>query len=538
MKAFFLSLLLAVNWSALVAQYDFPVVINGLSISLDLDSSRTVFPADWLVKQISDCYPDSILISRTVFPRGATPPAQAADSLVFNCDDFSSESIEIWWKDPSGTWLVTDSYALINGLDSCGCAADCAPNAVPILLNGFSTAFASGDSIVIAARELVAVSLPGQTYSFGPDPADSVRTFYCADAAVVNLEIFAHAPGKLSLSARTYLAINNAQCGSTAGAAVARVIQGLSVPSGPAGVVSIPARAFAAPFSGPQQLSFSPDPADTLFSVDCAQIGTGGINLTLYNHLSGNPGPGSPSYLIGDDGRRFCTGGVPVTPANDSLPFATSLANCLIFDQFQRAGLEDNEPSIDLADSVAGTVWYQFESPDVDNPQVALRIKPVDSLYFAVYGNLDGNFLDAVPFMSGLAVSDTSLNFCVSFSDGPWYLQIQGRSPGAITRYYLRVDEHPECPSPTTFLASEVARMDVFPNPASDFVKVRLAEQNQANGENLTPFHNLSVYSTGGRLLAQSSGTEVDIGRLPPGLYWLVAQLKDGRRFTEKLIKQ
>jgi hypothetical protein len=103
------------------------------------------------------------------------------------------------------------------------------------------------------------------------------------------------------------------------------------------------------------------------------------------------------------------------------------------------------------------------------------------------------------------------------------------------TNYMLETD----CDVAVKELDPLLAAFDVFPNPVSDKVFIRL--QPQTSGD-----HALTIYSLQGQPLQQkivhadiNTTLEVDfdqLGNLPSGLYFIVVR-KDGLTATKKIIK-
>ncbi|MEM9836953.1 MAG: hypothetical protein AAF828_10645 [Bacteroidota bacterium] len=194
---FFLFLL---PWS-IRAQYDFPVVINGLSIGLELDGQRMVYARDFLAFSSFGCEMEpSLKINRStlVFPRDTVPPTTATDHLTFDCNDFGTESIELWYQDRYGQWTVADSYVVIFGLGvDCGdCSGAACSSSSPLLYNGLSVSTVAGDNVSVAAREVVSYPVPNEEqYSFSEDINDTVRTYNCQSDFLNPVLIYRHQPG-------------------------------------------------------------------------------------------------------------------------------------------------------------------------------------------------------------------------------------------------------------------------------------------------------------------------------------------------------
>lgn len=533
MKKLLLSCLFLCYFASLTAQYDFPVVVHGLSISLDLDGNKVVYPQQWLANSINDCLPDSLLISETVFPRTNRPPATAADSMVFNCENFSSESVEIWWKGAENEWLVTDSYALISGFDGCDCDSNCLENAKPVLINGYSTAYENGGNIVIHARELVNTYTSGYHYSFGPAIADSSRTFSCTDGLLSPVDIYAHADGLESRSAQTYITFDTSNCSSTSfPGASARVVQGLSIPSGLSGMISVPARAFAVPYGPEQILAFSENVNDTIFSINCENIGGGGINIALYNHIDGNPGPPARTYLIGNDGRGFCNGDDSTIPRNDHRTNATLLDECTVFEQFHKASIEPQEISIDSSGAIGATVWYQFPLEDANEVRYNVTIRPLDSIYFSFYAPIDGLLGPSDPLSHGLITGDTTINLCWDGGNFDlWSLQIQQAAPNQMARYYLSLGEQEVCQVATENQQQLDKTVHIAPNPSNGLFNLITPDPS-------LQIASINVFSTSGQALLQQSNPLVDLSNQPAGLYWVVIYFENGQRVSKRLIKR
>lgn len=516
----------------LCGQYDFPVVINGLALSLEYEEdsdavNAIVYPEYWLLPEVGDCFTDSLLISRTVFPRMNVPPPEAADSLILDCQDVPSVSVEIWWKGQAGEWLVTDSYALLAGGEQCDCTDDCTPAAVPILLNGVATAYPSSGNLMVNARQLLAREDPATTYSFTPDPGDSIRNFDCTFGGTVFVELFAHRSGLLSRSAQTYLAIATDNCPEVIYSGTpAAVIQGLGVPSGPAGMVTVPARAFAIPFGAPQQLAFSENPNDTLFSINCSSIGLGGVTVRLFNHFGGQIGPPASSYLIGDDGRRFCNSIAPPYPPNDSLENASLIDSCPTFHQFYLARVEAMEPAIDSSEGAGATVWHSFPGV-IDSDTLAVRIHAIDSLFYAIYP-FGAAGPTATSLMSGLLLpgTDSSLMICgIEIEAEGWLLQLQQASDQALARYYLSTELAGECTvSSVAAQLSQLPELMVYPSPNRG--QFRLGGLENIDG----PF-SIDLFDNQGRRLRQLPAQESQqLSDLTSGLYYLRVTSARGQR--------
>lgn len=72
--------------------------------------------------------------------------------------------------------------------------------------------------------------------------------------------------------------------------------------------------------------------------------------------------------------------------------------------------------------------------------------------------------------------------------------------------------------------------LQVYPNPSSDFIEVRLPGQQ---------LQSLQVFNSQGQQIIASSPSQeqitLDVGRFPPGIYLLQVQSKKGKRYQQKV---
>lgn len=531
MKNYIFSFLLLLLYSNLTAQYDFPATTNGLSIGLDLNGEQTVFATDFLSTPTDECSAfGEVLINRSTlqFPRGSEPPASAGESLTFDCNDFGTESIELWYRDQFGNWLVADSYVVIFGLqnDCGGCEGDDCQSTSPIAYNGFSISFPGGvDNLSVNARELVSrTALPNENFSFSATVTDTVRAFSCSGNSLIPVLIFSHRDGFTARAASTYVTLANGEnCGDNSFSGdAARVIQGLSVPNSSAEIVTVPARAFAPKYGPAQQLSFSADPADTLFTLTCEQIGAGGIFINVHNHISGTPGPPALTYLTGDDTQNHCDDATENTAANDSIANALLIDSCRRFHQFTRASTE-----IDDAVFAGGgnSVWHTIPVfDDIGNSFLKFNIDAVDTIKYALF--IKGFLLN--PYFaladSGTVIGSDTIEYseCIINNRTPnsvdsLYLQISGLSAGAVSRYYLSADRI-ECPSATKNKA--LSTLKSFPNPTSGITSIEVPQE-------LSSRATIGVFNQEGHRVQQyiisnlSDKIDLDLASQPPGIYYV-----------------
>lgn len=542
MKKLLSTLLVLLPLTLTHAQYDFPVVLNGLSIGLNLEGQQTVYATDFLSLPTIACTEfGQVLINRSTlqFPRGSQPPATASDSLVFDCNDFSTESIELWYQDLHQNWLVADSYVVIFGLQgNCGdCTSSNCQTTAPVLYNGLSVSFdGESSSVNVHARNLVSREInTDEQFSFSAAVEDSVRTFTCADDGLVPVLVYSHRPGFTSQAASTYIALalgSNCGSGDFTGAR-SMVVQGLSVPNSSAEVVTVPARAFAPKNSPAQQLSFSTDPADTLLTLECDQIGAGGIFINIYNHQTGAPGPPALTYLTGDDTQNHCDDGPENTAANDHIEHALLMDSCRVYHQFTKASNEE----IDWDFGTGGnSVWHLFEAVESDFFfNLDIFIDPVDTLQYAIVEYQSETGTAWVYDTGTVTQTDTLLYRNCIISTGRsvslFYLQISGLREGALTRYYLSAKEIP-CPSALN--DSKTATLKSYPNPTTGQLTIELPP---AMPSRVT----LELFDSFGRHLSKQAITNVgttwmlDLTGQPKGTYFI--RLSDEKNaWTSKVV--
>ncbi|MGB3545573.1 MAG: hypothetical protein WBA17_01275 [Saprospiraceae bacterium] len=528
----------------LSAQFDFPLLTNGLAVRLDEQGEARLAAADFLAhpELLPACATGTLLIGRSssLSPRGDTPPPTVGDSIVFTCDEFVFVPIEIWYRRIDNEWLVADTYVLLGGVAECTCP-DTLPACIlttPVVYNGLSVSFGPGDSSTVAASAYAIKTEPGTTYSFTADPADSLLVVKAGTESPEIVNIHAIRPGFTTRSVTSYLILPDSAAAAAsplAGGPAGLVIHGLVVPVSSDLVVTVPARAFAVPGNRfPGRLAFSPDPTDTLRTFPADSIGLGGRPLQLYRHApDGSVGPPAVSYLTPDDPRRLKER-TEVLPANDSISGALSLSSlidCLLFQQNGRSTLEATEsgPCTDLpadwaADTLTGSLWYRIAS---DPPTIQqLRIVALDTLQAAVYASETGDCFATVLPDSGpsyLLPGDTTtyLLNCGGDVFPPAYLLQMDRVGAGPGRFLIQLTHPPDACTDVAEIFLPAPGFTLFPNPARDQVTLQLS-QPFATGSHL------ALYGPTGRLLTRSvpaTGAMTHILSLahrPAGVYQVV----------------
>src|SRR5690606_8850737 len=71
----------------------------------------------------------------------------------------------------------------------------------------------------------------------------------------------------------------------------------------------------------------------------------------------------------------------------------------------------------------------------------------------------------------------------------------------------------------------------VYPNPAQDEITVGTAQGNSG-------IRTVSLYSITGEKLLESSQSTLDVRMLSKGIYLIMAEDENGRRYSQKLIKE
>ncbi|GAB0157578.1 hypothetical protein CHRYSEOSP005_28570 [Chryseobacterium sp. Alg-005] len=72
-------------------------------------------------------------------------------------------------------------------------------------------------------------------------------------------------------------------------------------------------------------------------------------------------------------------------------------------------------------------------------------------------------------------------------------------------------------------------QIDIYPNPASDFISIHSKE----------PIRNVLINNIEGKFILQSDKKDrIDISAIPAGIYFIKAELKSGKSITKKIIKQ
>ncbi len=73
--------------------------------------------------------------------------------------------------------------------------------------------------------------------------------------------------------------------------------------------------------------------------------------------------------------------------------------------------------------------------------------------------------------------------------------------------------------------------VNIYPNPASSFVNVKLFD-------NKNKIKNISIYNTLGNNILNTNKTKIDISMLKNGIYFVIIDLENNNRYTEKLLVQ
>ncbi len=529
----------------LSAQYDFPLLTNGLAVRLDEQGAARLAATDFLAHpELQPTCGNGILLigrSSSLTPRGDVPPSTVGDSITLSCNDFVFEPVEIWYQRLDGEWLVADTYVLLGGVAECACP-DSLPACLlttPLVYNGLSTSFGPGDSTIIAAAAYVARPESGAQYSFSADPADSLLVVRLGMENPQIVNIHAIRQDRTTRSVASYLILpDSTSADSTLGGGpAALVIHGLVVPVSSDLLATVPARAFAVPGAGDHfsgHLAFSTDPADTLRTFTAADIDVGGRPLEIFLHAAdGTVGPPAVSYLTPDDPRRLRER-TEVLPANDSLAGAlllNELPGCLLFQQNGRSTPAENEAlpcplsMPDWApDTLSGSLWYRIV-PRLDTMRT-LRIIALDTLLATLYANEDIDCSTISQPISGseyLLPGDTTVYAieCGLDVELPDHLLQVDRLGEGPARFLLQLDSQFDICVTNSEPAIPAPDFILFPNPARGRVSLQLSRP-------FIPGSHLNIYDMTGRIIAQERPTAgamthpVTLNRQPAGIYQVV----------------
>ncbi|MEL6141660.1 MAG: T9SS type A sorting domain-containing protein, partial [Bacteroidota bacterium] len=418
----------------------------------------------------------------------------------------------------------------INGQEDCDCTGESCNIQGPFLYNGLSASFsANDDSIRLRPNDFIIpdAQLPATSYSFSTNPTDTIATFGCGDDGFLQILVYAHQAGVEPRPTSTYLILPPAEecTADELTGAPAVVIHGLAVPNTSAEIVSVPARAFA-PKPGPtQQLAFSTNPNDTIFTLRCDQIGMGGIPLSLFNHAAGSPGPPAVSFLIGDDAQDHCGATPTGTAPNDLFEDALLLPDStLIYQEFTNATLD---LVINRIDEEIRSVWYR--APKLIDGLVGdmeINVAALDSIHFSLY-----TYTDEVLLLWQIEDNingDTTFFTC--FEDQLFeevFFRVVIQNADSTARFFMQVRAD-VCSSTNEQLNQE--KISIYPNPSTGYFHI--------SSSNQTIINSLQVFNSNGQLVLQKSHSTnwgVDLSAYPAGIYWLKLTNRD-RSWMEKII--
>lgn len=110
-----------------------------------------------------------------------------------------------------------------------------------------------------------------------------------------------------------------------------------------------------------------------------------------------------------------------------------------------------------------------------------------------------------------------------------YYIQPSNDFSHAIEVWlFLRKWSHPNPFTPTSSLMENDIKVELYPNPAKDFVTIKIAHQQVVN---------IQLIAEDGKIVSSQKQTELDVTNLNDGLYFLKIQT-DKTMFTKKFVVQ
>lgn len=271
MKQLLLSLLCFVSFLSIGLANTPAHVINGAAVNLQADGTAQV-PAICMVQNACDFEEILVILSGE---GDGTPPSSDNTSIDVNCENMGVILVDIWAKDFLQQWSYAPTYILVE--DNYGvCPNNTSDIQRPyaIVRHGLAVSFnENGESIIHANDFVAAYVTPAGTdepdFSFSEDPTDTLRTLSCDDPQTNLFSIYAIDGNPDPSFIQTYCVATpcdpNLCCAGSFS-----VINGLSFNMPPEQEIPLRAKdlVIAQAQESPMAFAFSPDPADSIYTID------------------------------------------------------------------------------------------------------------------------------------------------------------------------------------------------------------------------------------------------------------------------------
>ncbi len=361
-------------------------VHSGITASMPYDGSSSI-PANCFIAGDNCRYQEALISSAVAGPAGNTPPPDAQSIISFDCDQVGTNIVWIWVQDWLGQWTYSPSVVIQTDEEGVCPSGSFQQTAEFQTILGYSAALGSGGELTMHARDFVTGFTVHEdlspTFSFSPDPADSLRTFTCEDEEVGVYQIYMHASDSFPPpESNSFLILydNSGVCDNTEEAPGFHALHLLQLQLPPSGEMTLKASDFI-PRSAPKSLTyaFSNDPADTLLRLGCvdfqqfdgnaqaidifaiAEDGTVSSlesNLFLYDDFGHCP----TAYQPAND--NACNA-IPLEVTNGDCPYRLSNvgASAEAGEVAPPAGACDMPFAWCDGASVDNSLWFTFEAP-------------------------------------------------------------------------------------------------------------------------------------------------------------------------------
>lgn len=396
---------------------------NGVAVSLTGQGIAYVPAICFLV---DPCAVDEVFISRSDFPPGTEPSANASPILIVDCNDVGTVIVQIWSRTGDGPWESAETYLSVQApIYDCDFGGTQNTLPVPIVIDGIAISpGGNGECVVNASLYNIASNGVGPlTYSFSSDPNDDTRIFTCDDTGAHGLEFWVtDAEGNQNfVNCYVYMPPEVTCTDISPQAPDLKLFNGFAATLINKWGMAVHAADFVVnPVPG-YTYAFSNDPADTWINADCNTLWTQLVDIYAFNEQGELQNWGATYFLHGDPLDLCLQGEQP--PLNDNVCDALILdgfmgSSCTW--QFTNGGatVENNEPTPQAGTcdtpgtwcdngTANHTVWFTFTAPasgsirietDVFDTQLALweaddctAILNGDALLVAANDNHAGN---------------------------------------------------------------------------------------------------------------------------------------------------
>jgi len=361
---------------------------QGITATLPYDGTSNI-PASCFVAGDNCRYQDVLISLPMSEPLGDTPPPEAQSSISFSCDQVGTNPVGIWLQDWQGQWAYSPSVVVQTDNDHvCSGGLNWQTPEFQTTL-GFTAAIGSEGLLTLHARDFVAGYTVYEditpSFSFSPDPADTLLTLSCEDLGTAVYSIYMHASDSLQAThCESFVLLQDevGVCSEGAEAPGFSAFNLLQLQLPASGELTVKVSDFL-PKSAPQGLAyaFSPDRSDTLLRLDCSdyELLDGDFQpLDIYAIAEDGTYSSLKSNLFLYDSFNRCPAVSGYQPLNDNacsaLPLEVGDGSCPYRLSNVGAGAETGEvspPAGDCGDplswcdggSVDNSLWFTFKAP-------------------------------------------------------------------------------------------------------------------------------------------------------------------------------